>query len=92
MGTAIMKGIAGSSVAEKTALYAYDPDKTKVEMLSESGVAFCESESDLVKKCKYVFLAVKPQIIETFLNAAPAASRSECFYIDRCRDNRRVYC
>ncbi|MBQ8349176.1 MAG: pyrroline-5-carboxylate reductase [Ruminococcus sp.] len=80
MGTAIMKGIAGSSVAEKTALYAYDPDKTKVEMLSESGVAFCESESDLVKKCKYVFLAVKPQIIETVLEAAaPAASGQNVF-------------
>lgn len=80
MGTAIMKGIAGSSVAENTDLYAYDPDKSKVESLSESKVEFCESEADLVKKCKFVFLAVKPQIIETVLEAAaPAASDENVF-------------
>lgn len=80
MGTAIMKGIAGSPVAEKTVLYAYDPDKTKLEVLSEAGVEGCKCETDLVKKCKYVFLAVKPQIIESVLEAAaPAASEDNVF-------------
>ena len=35
MGTAIMKGIASSSLSGDVQLYAFDPDTSKVEALSE---------------------------------------------------------
>ncbi len=73
MGSAIMKGISKSSVEAE--LCAFDPDRKKVESLSEYGVKYCASETELVAECKYVFLAVKPQIMDTVLDAsAPAVT------------------
>ena len=75
MGSAIMKGIASCSLAGSISLFASDPDKAKVEALASSGVTACESGKDLVSKCKFVFLAVKPQIIEGVLeDIAPAVN------------------
>ena len=80
MGTAIMKGIASSSLSNKVTLYTFDPDSSKVEALSQFGIKACSSESELTAACKYVFLAVKPQIIEGVLKAAaPGASKDTVF-------------
>ncbi len=77
MGTAIMKGIASSRVGENTELFAYDPDSDKVGELAEFGVSACKSEAELTEMCKYIFLAVKPQIIEAVIEAAAPAVTSE---------------
>ena len=69
MGTAIMKGISTSSLGEKVQLHAFDPSTEKVNALSEYKVNGCSSEKEIMEKCKYVFLAVKPQIIEGVLEA-----------------------
>ncbi len=74
MGTAIMKGIAGSSAASRIQLYAYDPDRSKTAALSEYDIIESADESELTAKCSYVFLAVKPQIIESVLEAVAAAA------------------
>lgn len=75
MGTAIMRGIVSSSAGENIQLYAFDPDISKVEALSDIGVVSCESEVELTSKCKYIFLAIKPQIIEKVMEAiAPAVT------------------
>ena len=77
MGAAIMKGIAGSEAASGIQLYAFDPDTSKVAALSGYGVEACESEAELTQRCRYIFLAVKPQIIEGVLEAAAPAVTSE---------------
>lgn len=80
MGFAIMKGIAGSPSAAETELYAYDPCIEQVERLAQYGVSACVSEQEIMEKCKYVFLAVKPQIIEGVLEtAAPYTSPDTVF-------------
>lgn len=80
MGAAIMKGIAGSAAAGKINLYAYDPDRSKTAELSKYGVSEAANEADLTAKCSYVFLAVKPQIIESALEAAaPSADTNKVF-------------
>ena len=81
MGTAIMKGIASSSLSESITLYAFDPDTAKVSALGKYGVKPCESEAQLTSMCKYVFLAVKPQIIEGVLEAAAAGATSDTVFV-----------
>ncbi len=73
MGAAIIKGISASPAAENITLFAFDPDNSKVESLKEFGVSSCGSEAELTEKCDYIFLAVKPQIIENVIEAASPA-------------------
>ncbi|MGN1481147.1 pyrroline-5-carboxylate reductase [Porcipelethomonas sp.] len=69
MGTAIMKGISGCTLSDKISLFAADPDASKVDSLAEYGVEKCSDAAEVVSKCKYVFLAVKPQVIEGVLKS-----------------------
>lgn len=67
MGFAIMKGIAGSKLSAETQLFAFDPDADKLARLQELGVTACASGLEVMKQCKYVFLAVKPQMFDDVL-------------------------
>ena len=73
MGSAIIKGILSSDSAENIQIYAYDPDSAKVQELEKLGVKSCESSAELTGICKFVFLAVKPQIIEGILEDISSA-------------------
>ena len=66
MGTAILKGIAGSAMASQVKLFAFDPDASKTEALAKFGVQKCDSEADAAA-CKYLFLAIKPQMFDAVL-------------------------
>lgn len=80
MGSAIMKGISGSKLSDSVELYAFDPSTDKLDKLSKSGVMPCSGEQEIMEKCKYVFLAVKPQIIEGVLETvAPHVSEDTVF-------------
>lgn len=89
MGFAIMKGISESSLccdadtcanSPSIKLFAFDPKSEQVERLAEYGVTPCTSEQEIMEKCKYVFLAVKPQIIEGVLEtAAPFVTADTVF-------------
>jgi pyrroline-5-carboxylate reductase len=81
MGSAIMKGIAGSSLAGDISLFAFDPDTAKLGALSEFGVTACASEKEIMESCKYVFLAVKPQVIEGVLETAAPFTTKETVFI-----------
>jgi len=80
MGSAIMKGILSSS-AENTQLFAFDPDSAKLAELEKAGIKPCKSECELVNNCKYVFLAVKPQVIEGVLETVAKAVTPETVII-----------
>lgn len=67
MGSAIMKGIAGSGM-DNISLFAFDKLSGKADELKKYGVEICSDENEIVSKCKYVFLAVKPQVIESVLD------------------------
>ena len=67
MGFAIMKGIAGSALAKETQLFAFDPDTSKTGRLAEIGVTACASGMEVMRACKFVFLAVKPQMFDDVL-------------------------
>ncbi len=77
MGTAIMKGISASKAGKNIQLFAFDPDTEKIRKLAEYGVCACADEAELTEKCRYIFFAVKPQIIGKVIESAAPAVTSE---------------
>ena len=67
MGTAILKGIAGSSMKSETKLYAYNPTAAKVDALASYGVQKCSSEAEVAAASQYLFLAIRPQKFDEVL-------------------------
>ena len=77
MGFAIMKGAAESASGAELQISAFDPDTEKLSRLAEYGVAACASGREVLETCKYVFLAVKPQMFDTVLaELAPAVTKN----------------
>ncbi|MDP2847978.1 MAG: pyrroline-5-carboxylate reductase [Humidesulfovibrio sp.] len=76
MGTAIIKGLA----AQKLEVHGCDLNKEKLEILSqEVGLKIEATPRDLVKKCRYVLLAVKPQHLAGVLaDLAPDLTTEHC--------------
>ena len=67
MGFAIMKGIKGSSMASDIALHVFDPSQEAMVRAEQLGAATENNSAELVSKCEYVFLAVKPQQLDEVL-------------------------
>lgn len=67
MGFAIMKGISESTLKDTVKIHAFDIKKESLERCSNFAV-LCNSEKEIFESCKYVFLAVKPQVIDDILN------------------------
>lgn len=68
MGTAMIKGIIGSKIVNPSNIHIYDLDTLKVQKLNEEFGINPEVDSiELVKKCDFVLLAVKPNIVKTVL-------------------------
>lgn len=76
MGTAIIKGLA----AQKLTVHGCDLDKAKLEKLAqEVGLKIEATPVDLVKNCRYVLLAVKPQHLAAVLeDIAPKLTKKHC--------------
>jgi pyrroline-5-carboxylate reductase len=68
MGTAIIKGIAKSKLANQLSIFATDIDKEKLNALSIYNVTPLENAVDVFRKCKFVFLAIKPQMFDELLD------------------------
>lgn len=93
MGFAIMKGIKGSeksseikmhAFSRSISLFAYEPDKEKIERLKQLGVTVCGSENELAEKCDYILLAVKPQVLGDILDKMKSSVRSSHVIISIC--------
>ena len=68
MGAAIMRGIANSGLSEKISLYATDVDENKLKSLEKTGFNPVSDAKELICECKYVFLAIKPQMFDEVLD------------------------
>lgn len=66
MGGAIIGGILGA-FGSSAEIYAFDTDSEKLSALVERGVKPLSSEGEVCDMCKYVFLAVKPQIFDVVM-------------------------
>lgn len=81
MGSAIMKGIASSNLKKTVELHAFDPDTAKLDALAQFGIKKCADEKGVMESCKYVFLAVKPQIIEKVLETAAPYTTTDTVFV-----------
>jgi len=67
MGFAIMKGAAESELRSTMEIRAFDTDAEKLARLQPLGISACASGREVLETCKYVFLAVKPQMFDVVL-------------------------
>ena len=81
MGSAIMKGILNSELSQNMEVSAVDPDSEKLQKLAESGVNACASGLEVMQNCKYVFLAVKPQMFEQVLDQIKDGTTEETVFV-----------
>ncbi len=79
MGAAIINGIYKSGM--DVDVFAYDKD---AEKLSALPVTVCSDEKALVSECKYVLLAVKPQVLGSVLDELSCAVTEETVFISIC--------
>ncbi len=76
MGYAILKGAAESPFGTQLSLHAYDPDAEKCSRLAAFGVTSCASGREVLDCCKFVFLAIKPQMFDSVLEElAPSVTK-----------------
>lgn len=81
MGSAIMKGIMGCELAQNMEVSAFDTDSEKLKSLTECGIKACASGLEVMQKCKYIFLAVKPQMFEQVLEQLREGTTQETVFV-----------
>jgi len=68
MAAAIMKGIVNSKSTEEKSIYAYDIVPAALDnAVKDYGINACKNENEVAEKSNIIFLAVKPNILETVL-------------------------
>lgn len=79
MGSAIINGIAKNGFSAE--IFAFDKDPAKLAAVPAKP---CGSASELVSLCKYVLLAVKPQVLGAVLDEIKDSVTSETVFISIC--------
>lgn len=79
MGSAIINGIAKSGV--ETEVFAFDKDAARLSVLP---VTPCADEKTLVASCKYILLAVKPQVLGGILDEISDCVTEDTVFISIC--------
>ena len=79
MGEALIKGLVVANVVPAKSIYSADVRGERLtELAKQFGIQAAADNSDLVRRCDVVILAVKPQIMEPVLREiAPAVTRQK---------------
>ena len=82
MGTAMIKGIIGAQIVNPSDIHVFDLDKAKLEVLcSDLGVNAEGNSQEIVNKCDFVFLAVKPNVVKIVLEDIKELFTNEKIFI-----------
>lgn len=82
MGTAMIKGIICAQIVNPSDIHVFDLDQVKLQALSgELGVNTETDSRELTKKCDFVILAVKPNVVKTVLDEIKDVFTSEKIFI-----------
>ncbi len=82
MGHAIMSAIIGCNKDAK--VYVYDIYAPSLERAVSIGAEGCANAPEVVKKCRYVFLAVKPQQLDELLDSIAADVTADTVLVSIC--------
>ncbi len=77
MAGAIINGMLCNKVAAAEDIFVFDVDSSKLEALREKGVNVCNDACEVVKKSRFVFLAVKPQNYSEVLETISTSVRGD---------------
>lgn len=72
MGSAILKGLNQKEYFPKENITLVDVDTTKLELWNKEGFKTLHDEFESIRECDIVFIAIKPQDINEFLNKIKA--------------------
>ncbi len=78
MGEAILRGILREGLLSPHNVYAYDPNKAKIQSLqSELGILTAQSANAMISACDVILLAVKPNICAKVLSDCAGALKGK---------------
>ena len=81
MAGAIISGVLGAEQIPPHEIGVYDINEEKCAALGKQGLQACQSPFQLVERCKYVVLAIKPQNFEEVLGQIAGAVTEETVII-----------
>jgi len=79
MGSILMDGFLNSGLVSKNNVLAYDSDQKKNKSASKKGIKIALNNSQLVSNSDLIFLAVKPQVMQTVLDEISNVSQGKLF-------------
>jgi pyrroline-5-carboxylate reductase len=84
MGMALLEGFANSKSSDGVVIYGYDSSIYKKGKVKSYGGIWADSEIEIVEKCKYILLAVKPQTLGDVLMKIKKSFNAEHVIISIC--------
>ncbi len=78
MAGAIIDAILAAGIVPKENIFVSDPSEKAKASFSSKGISVCNSNIELAKKSGLLFLAVKPQIIDSVLSEISGHIKSDC--------------
>ncbi len=79
LGSSLIKGLLKSGFIQPENIFVSDPDRQKIHDLAKLFVDITPDNKRLVKDCDLVFIAVKPDMVETVLNEIAELSEGKLF-------------
>lgn len=78
MASAIIDAILNAKILPANEISVFDPSPERKEFFLKKGINLAESGEELAKKEDVLFIAVKPQIIDTVLESIKGKINSKC--------------
>jgi len=79
LGTSLMKGLLNAGALQAGDLVASDVSDEKLMELGKFGIETTGNNKNLVKHCDVIFIAVKPDIVESVLEETKDSSKDKLF-------------
>ncbi|MEM3658396.1 MAG: pyrroline-5-carboxylate reductase [Candidatus Hadarchaeum sp.] len=79
LGSSLIRGFLKSGVLNPDEIIVSDPDERKIKELAKLSITVTSDNRRLVRECEVVFIAVKPDLVETVLKEVEDLSEGKLF-------------